>query len=106
MTLPVRPEAAGALALPFRPEELAAAYDYAERAQAPATVRAYAADVRTFSTWCRERGLDSCPASPGTLAVFLADQARHGVKPSTPARRVAAIRHAHVAAHLEPPTSG
>jgi site-specific recombinase XerD len=95
----------GTLALPFHPEELAAAYDYAERAQAPATVRAYAADVRTFSTWCRVRGLESCPATPGTVAVFLADEARRGVKPSTLSRRLAAIRHAHVAAHLEPPTA-
>ena len=95
----------GTGAVLFRPEELAAAYDYAERAQAPATARAYRADMATFSAWCAARGLASCPAVPATVAVFLADEARRGVRPATLGRRLAAIRHAHVAAHFEPPTS-
>ncbi|HEY0777218.1 MAG TPA: site-specific integrase [Gemmatirosa sp.] len=98
----VRPDAA--LALPFRPEELAAAYDYAGRAQAPATVRAYTSDVAVFSAWCAARSHASCPAAATTIAVFLADEAQRGIKPSTLARRVAAIRYAHVGAGLEPPT--
>ena len=105
MALPIPVTAAGALALPFRPQELAATFDYAERAQAPATARAYRADVATFSAWCAARAVLSCPAAPATVAVFLADEARRGVKPSTLSRRLAAIRHAHVAARLEPPTN-
>ncbi len=91
--------------LPSAADELAAAFDYAERAQAPATTRAYASDVATFSAWCGVRGLVSSPAAPATVAIFLADEARRGVKPSTLSRRLAAIRFAHVAARLEPPTA-
>lgn len=105
MTVPIRFTPAIPLALAFQPEEVAAAYDYAERAQAPATARAYASDVAVFSAWCAARALSSCPAAPATLAIFLADEARRGVKPSTLSRRLAAIRYAHVAAQLEPPTN-
>lgn len=105
VTLPARVKSAVGLALPFRPEELAAAFDYAEQAQAPATARAYASDVAVFTAWCTARALPSCPAAPETLAVFLADEARRSVKPSTLSRRLAAIRYAHVAAKLDPPTN-
>ena len=105
MWVPIRSAPASPPALAFRPEEVAAAYDYAERAQAPATARAYASDVAVFTAWCTARALASCPAAPATLAIFLADEARRGVKPATLSRRLAAIRFAHVAAQLEPPTS-
>src|SRR5689334_9988296 len=105
-TIPARvvspPDAA--LPLPFHPEELGAAFDYAERAEAPATTRAYRSDVAVFSAWCAARRLSACPAAPPTVAVFLADEARRGVKPATLSRRLAAIRADHVAAQLEPPT--
>ena len=110
MTLPIAQRAATpalageTLPLPFRPEELGAALDYAGRAQAPATARAYASDVAAFDRWCAVRGHVARPAAPATVAVFLADEARRGLKPSTLSRRLAAIRHAHVAARLEPPT--
>ncbi|GJG86831.1 hypothetical protein tb265_20120 [Gemmatimonadetes bacterium T265] len=104
MTLPVRVTPAGALALPFRAEELAAAFDFAGQAQSPATARAYTSDVTVFTAWCVARALPSCPAAPATVAVFLADEAQRGVKASTLSRRLAAIRYAHLAAQLEPPT--
>ena len=91
------------LALPA--PELERAYTYADAAMAPSTRRAYASDVRTFSAWCRARGLPSCPAAPETVAVYLGAEADAGAKPSTLARKVAAIRFAHVAAGLEPPTA-
>lgn len=113
MTLPVAraapvvraPASGGMLPLPFRPDEVAVAFDYAERAQAPATARAYRGDVAAFTAWCAARALSSCPAAPATVAVFLADEAKRGIRPATLSRRLAAIRHAHVAAQLEPPTS-
>lgn len=94
---------AGSLTL--APEELDAAFEYAEHAQAPATRRAYQSDVALFSAWCAERRLASCPAEAATVAVFLADEARRGVRPSTLSRRLAALRAAHLAAGLEPPTA-
>jgi integrase len=100
---PVSP--AGALALPFRPEELEAALDYADRSQAPATARAYASDWRVFAAWCAVRELVPLPAAPETVAVFLADEARRSVKPSTLGRRLAAIRAGHAAVQLETPTA-
>src|SRR3712207_63524 len=96
---------AGALALPYRPDELAAAVAYADRAQAPATVRAYASDWRVFVAWCEARALRPLPADPATVAVFLADEAQRA-KPATLGRRLAAIKAAHVARQLEPPTGG
>jgi site-specific recombinase XerC len=44
------------------------------------------------------------PASPETVAAFLAAETGHGTKPSTLARRVAAIRYAHKLANLDTPT--
>lgn len=103
--VPLSGAARGSLTLPFRPDELAAAINYADRAQAPATARAYAADWRTFAAWCASRDLLALPADPTTVAVFLADEAQR-VKPATLGRRLAAIKAAHVAAQLEPPTNG
>ena len=44
------------------------------------------------------------PASPETVAAFLAAETGGGTKPSTLARRIAAIRYAHKLAHLDTPT--
>jgi hypothetical protein len=44
------------------------------------------------------------PARPETVAAFLAAEAGDGTKPSTLARRVAAIRYAHKLAQLDTPT--
>ena len=44
------------------------------------------------------------PASPETVAAFLEAETGNGTKPSTLARRVAAIRYAHKLAQLDTPT--
>lgn len=95
----------GSGGIAFSPGELDAAYGFVEHAQAPATRRAYLSDVALFSAWCAERRLACCPADPATVAVFLADEARRGVRPTTLSRRLAALRAAHLAAGLEPPTA-
>jgi hypothetical protein len=59
-----------ALAWPILQERARA---YAEAARAPATLRAYAADWRAFSAWCTAHRVDALPASPQTVALFLAD---------------------------------
>jgi hypothetical protein len=66
---------------------LETAADLASNSRAASTRTAYAADVRIFSGWCREQSLCPMPASPGTVAAFLADQVKAGMKPSTLGRR-------------------
>jgi site-specific recombinase XerD len=59
--------------------------------------------MAAFQTWCDSHGLSALPASPETVAAFLAEQARAGLKASSIARRVSAIRFAHkLAGHPSP----
>jgi site-specific recombinase XerD len=96
--------AAGA-ALPAALEaDLSRAGEYARAEKAPATRRAYRTDFTIFETWCAERGAAALPASPETVAAFLAAEASRRVKSSTVGRRVAAIRYAHKLAGYPVPT--
>lgn len=65
---------------------------------APGTIRAYKSDWQIFVTWCRSRGFKPLPAGPESLAIFLSCQAYAGLKATTLARRLAAIRHFHALA--------
>src|ERR1700722_5694121 len=84
--------------------DLAAAIDLAKAEKAVSTRRAYGTDFRLFKAWCDGKGVGSLPASPETVAAFLAVEAGAGVKPSTLSRRVAGIRYAHKLAGVETPT--
>jgi site-specific recombinase XerD len=95
-----------AATLPAVPEaDLAAAVGYARAEKAAATRKAYGSDFAIFRAWCEKRGLNALPATPESVAAFLAVEASSGVKPSTIGRRVAAIRYAHKLAGHEPPTA-
>ncbi len=83
--------------------EAAAAFARAEKADA--TRRAYRSDWRRFEAWCASRGTAPLPAAPEAVAAFLAAEAAAGTKPSTLARRAAAIRYAHRLAGHESPTN-
>jgi len=83
--------------------DLMAAVDLAKAEKALSTRKAYGTDFRLFKAWCDGKGVGSLPASPETVAAFLASEARTA-KPSTLGRRVAAIRYAHKLAHLDTPT--
>jgi site-specific recombinase XerD len=85
-------------------EDLEATVSYLAREKAPATRRAYGSDMALFSAWCASRRLSALPARPETVAVFLASQAKGGVKAATLSRRVAAIRDAHRNEGLDSPT--
>jgi len=67
------------------------AQDYAQRAKAPRTRRAYATDWRHFTAWADARGLTALPATPETVAFYLADLAEAGAKAATMARRLVVI---------------
>ena len=84
--------------------DLTAAVDLAKAEKAVSTRKAYGIDFRLFKAWCEAKGVSSLPASPETVAAFLAAETGNGTKPSTLARRVAAIRYAHKLAQLDTPT--
>ena len=75
--------------------ELTSALGYAGAARAPATVRAYRADMRTWEAWCAERSVSALPADPAAVAAYLAWLADAGRKVSTIERALVAISQAH-----------
>src|SRR5919199_1731481 len=93
--LPVPAETVSPHQLPATLADLAEkARDYASKARAANTRRAYASDWRRFSDWCRGQGLAAIPAAPGTVMAYLTAQAG-ALKVSTLSRHLAAIRAAH-----------
>lgn len=73
---------------------LARAQAYQSAADAPATLRAYRADLENFRAWCLERALSPMPATAEIVGAYLADAGRGYALP-TLRRRVAAIARAH-----------
>ena len=61
--------------------EVDTARRYADASRAASTQRAYAGDWRRFSRWCAARGLDTLPADPRVVAVFLSAEADAGAAP-------------------------
>ena len=62
------------------------------------THRAYAGGWRRFKKWTAQRGLESMPALPATLLLYLQDLEEQGRAPSTIRTAVSAIAAAHRAA--------
>ena len=81
-----------------------AARGYASHAKSANTLRAYRADWAHFTGWTAAHGLVALPASPETLALYVAGLAGER-KVATITRRLASIAEAHRAAALEPATS-
>src|SRR6202000_2012948 len=67
---------------------------YQAAAAAPATLRAYKADLENFKAWCLAHGFQPMPAAPETVGAYLA-AAGLGYALPTLRRRVAAIARAH-----------
>jgi len=98
----IRPQAPAALR-----RELELAEGYAASALGPSTRKAYEHDWLVFATWCAERGVQAIPATPATVAAFLAAEADRGFRPVTIGPRAAAIAAAHRAQdHPNPCDSG
>jgi site-specific recombinase XerD len=92
--------------LPGAVADVAMARDFARNEKAETTRRAYGADFDAFVVWCSSRQVSAMPATPETIAGFLAAEAARGIKPSSIGRRVAAIRYAHKLSGIgEPPTN-
>src|SRR3974377_1645674 len=75
--------------------DLTAAVETAKAEKAVSTRKAYWTDFRLFKEWCETKGVSPLPASPETVAAFLAAETGAGNKPSTLAGGLAAIRGAH-----------
>lgn len=85
-------------------EEIGAeARKYLEQSKAPNTRRAYRADWADFSSWCAKYRRSPLPASPDTVAYYLADRSQN-LKTSTLQRRLASIAEAHRVSGHESPT--
>ena len=69
------------------------------------TRRAYRAGVSRFTDWCSAHGRKALPASPETVAAFLAAEARAELAVNTLRLRHAAIRYLHLLAGCPPPTA-
>ena len=77
------------------------ANDLIRSAKAPSTRKAYQSDWRIFESWCAAHRLASLPASPETIALYIASCVVVHLAPATIARRLASISKAHQAAGFE-----
>ena len=93
----------GAVGLAWLEQVAEEARDYAARAKAANTLKAYRTDWADFTAWCGLHRLDPLPASPETIALYLSDLARTH-KVSTLYRRLSGISQAHQAAGYVTPT--
>lgn len=105
------PTPAAAEALPAELEaEIATARGYVDASRAASTRKAYDADWRRFTAWCRVRNpqdgesdegeapaLPACPlpAPPALVAIYLSVLASHSLAPPSVARALAAMAHVH-----------
>ena len=98
---PVRQEETGA---DLVPPSLDKAREFARQSKAENTIRGYRSDWKDFCGWCDRRGTGPLPASPETVASYMADCAGR-LKSGSIQRRLNAIAEAHKATGLESPTA-
>ena len=77
--------------------------EFIRASKAENTVRGYNSDWLAFCAWTDARRLCAMPASPETVAAFIAESAGR-VKVGSVQRRLNAITEAHKTLGLEPPT--
>jgi site-specific recombinase XerD len=82
-----------------------AAAQYRRASRSENTRRAYRSAVARFCDWCAIHGRTALPASPETVAAFLAAEARNDLAVNTLRLRHAAIRYLHLLAGCPPPTA-
>jgi integrase len=73
---------------------LMTAQDLAQKAAAPATLRAYQADWSHYAAWCARLGFVPVPATPATVGAYLASLAETHA-PTTIRRRLSALGKMH-----------
>ena len=80
------------------------AREFARQSKAENTLRGYRGDWKDFCGWCGARDLCPLPASPETVAAYIAECAGR-LKVGSIQRRLNAIAEAHKAVGIEGPTS-
>lgn len=80
------------------------AREFARRSKAENTLRGYRTDWKDFCSWCEMHRQSPLPASPETIASYIAECATR-LKVGSIQRRLNAIAEAHKAVGLETPTS-
>jgi len=80
------------------------AREFARQSKAENTLRGYRGDWKDFCRWCEVRELCPLPASPETVAAYIAECAGH-LKVGSIQRRLNAIAEAHKAVGVESPTT-
>ncbi|MHB2010001.1 MAG: site-specific integrase [Acidobacteriaceae bacterium] len=73
---------------------------YIHAAKSPATLRAYRTDFEDFTRFCDGHNLPHLPATPTTVALYIADRAG-SLRSATITRRLTSITKAHQAAGFE-----
>lgn len=73
--------------------------------RAASTERGYASDWRDFTEWCQAEELTPVPATPETVATYLAAMEEAGARPATLRRRLSGIAAGHERAGVTSPTS-
>ena len=95
-----------AAGLPVSLAETAQLDRYIKARHSDSTRRGYASDVLIFAAWCDAHSLCALPATPETVAYFVASEATAGKAAATIGHRLAAIRHIHrESGHLSPTDS-
>ena len=84
------------------PKDEASAFKPSQSAN---TRRNYQRATTAFAEWCGARGLTAMPATPQTVADYLADMAGRGWRPATLRATRAAVANAHRQAGREDPTA-
>lgn len=85
-------------ALQLRETALESAKRYAGKSRAESTWRTYRSAWMRFEAWCQAAALSPLPASPQTVAMFIAAEADAGLANATLEHRLAAIRVVHLGA--------
>src|SRR6202140_844818 len=86
------------------PPSLDQAREFARHSKAENTVRGYRSDWRDFCSWCERNRQRPLPASPETVAAYIAECAGR-LKVGSIQRRLNAIAEAHKAVGLDSPTA-
>jgi len=79
------------------------AKNYVLDSRAASTRKTYRQAWDNFCVWCKDHHLESLPATPETVAMYVADLAEY-MKPSTINKHVAAISVSHQFKNMKPPT--
>ena len=81
------------------------AKNYIQQSRAENTYKSYRVNWNDFEAWCRTHHLQSLPAEPETVALYITDLATRGKKASTIQRRLSTISQRHQSAGFETPTT-